>query len=118
MGDVPKLKRDGKVAVIYSPGFGAGWSTWADGNAEAVLFDPELAEMLEARGKMARGSTEFNLATQALCRFAEKKYPGVYTGGLSKAGVAWLPEGTAFYVHEYDGSESIKTSDSDNWKVA
>ena len=25
-----KVIRDGKVAVIISPGFGAGWSTWAD----------------------------------------------------------------------------------------
>ena len=58
MGDVPKLKRDGKVAVIYSPGFGAGWSTWADGNAEAVLFDPELAEMLERTASNLSQETE------------------------------------------------------------
>jgi len=25
-----KYIRDGKVAVLYSPGFGAGWSTWND----------------------------------------------------------------------------------------
>ena len=23
-----KVIRDGKVAVLYSPGYGAGWSTW------------------------------------------------------------------------------------------
>ena len=25
-----KYIKDGKVAVAYSPGFGAGWSTWND----------------------------------------------------------------------------------------
>jgi hypothetical protein len=28
----PTRKNDqGETAVLYSPGFGAGWSTWADG---------------------------------------------------------------------------------------
>ena len=25
-----KCIRDGKVAILYSPGYGAGWSTWND----------------------------------------------------------------------------------------
>src|SRR6478609_2455061 len=37
-GDVSaKVIRDGMVAVIVSPGFGAGWSTWAD-DAESAVF--------------------------------------------------------------------------------
>ena len=43
-----KVVRDGKVAVLISPGFGAGWSTWADDEiSEFVLFHKDLVEMAE-----------------------------------------------------------------------
>lgn len=29
-----------KIGIIYSPGFGAGWSTWG---CEAMALDQELA---------------------------------------------------------------------------
>ena len=41
-----KVIRDGKVAVLVSPEFGAGWSTWAD-NAEVAMFDPEVVAWVE-----------------------------------------------------------------------
>ena len=40
-----KLIVDGKVAVLVSRGFGAGWSTWMSDYPECV-FDPVLAQML------------------------------------------------------------------------
>jgi hypothetical protein len=33
----------------------------------------------------------------------------VYTGGVRDLEVAWLPQGTAFRIEEYDGNESIVT---------
>ena len=41
-----KVIENGQVAVIYSPGFGAGWYTWNQGrfpelnDGTALLFDP------------------------------------------------------------------------------
>jgi hypothetical protein len=32
--------------------------------------------------------------------------------------VAWLPVGTAFRIHEYDGSESIEVREGLNWILA
>lgn len=94
-----KFMKDGKVAVLYSPGFGAGWFTW---NTEhpGLLYDPEIVQAVLA-GDMGRAAS-----------LAEDKYPGVYTGGAWSLEVAWLDPGTRFYVDEYDGSESIVTSDS------
>ena len=47
---VKKLIRDGKVGVIISPDFGAGWSTWNDDeDREAMLFDSELIIMMEEK---------------------------------------------------------------------
>jgi hypothetical protein len=41
-----KVVREGKVAVLYSPGFGAGWTTW--GAPKELLFDPEVVALVEA----------------------------------------------------------------------
>lgn len=92
-----KLVRDGKVAVLYSPGFGAGWSTWA--SDPQMVFDPELAEAVLSGDK------------DLMLDVARRNFPDAYLGGVDDIEVAWLSEGTAFYIDEYDGSESIRTGD-------
>ena len=32
-----KLERNGKIAILYSPEYGAGWSTW--NNHEELIFN-------------------------------------------------------------------------------
>jgi catechol 2,3-dioxygenase-like lactoylglutathione lyase family enzyme len=44
--------------------------------------------------------------------------PEIYTGGMSDLKVEWIPEGTLFKIHEYDGSESIEYKEDDHWMVA
>ena len=41
-----KLIRDGQVAVIYSPEFGGGWSTW-NPKPPGILFDPAIVDFVE-----------------------------------------------------------------------
>ena len=42
-----KYIRDGEVAVLYSPGYGAGWSTWAEGSErEQLLYDPDIVQLV------------------------------------------------------------------------
>ena len=96
-----KRIENGLVAVLYSPGYGAGWSTWAhDGNEDAMAMDRELVDAFLEGG------------VNALVKVTEQKYPDNYTGGADDIKVAWLPVGTRFEIHEYDGSESIRTLDS------
>ena len=40
-----KLVRDGMVAVLYSPGFGAGWYTWNQECTE-LMFDPAIVKFV------------------------------------------------------------------------
>ena len=91
-----KLIRDGKVAVLYSSGYGAGWSTW---NSEYpdCLFDPEIAQIVLGE---KQGDIE---------EIVKSKYPGFYCGGASQLNVEWLPVGTPFRIGEYDGFESVDT---------
>lgn len=90
---VKKLIKNGKVAVIVSPGYGAGWSSWDVGHSEEMLFDRELATVILS------GGDRFAVA--------KRKWPDAYDGGLAEAEVRWVDKGARFYIHEYDGSESL-----------
>jgi hypothetical protein len=99
----------GEVAVLYSPGFGAGWSTWALGEiAEAITFDSRLVDLVlnDQRDKI----------TEEYINELYGKY--CYTGGASDLEIEWLPKGTLFKIDEYDGSESVVTYTDVHWNVA
>ena len=100
-----KLLDNGKVAVLYSPGFGAGWSTWNKGVPE-IVFDPAVVAFVE------------NKHWAELQTYVTLKYPGLYIGGMKDLAVAWLPEGTEFRIGEYDGAESIEIKDNTDWITA
>jgi hypothetical protein len=101
-----KLIRDGKVAVLISTGWGAGWSTWNTESPE-MLFDPTLVQMVEDDADMSE-----------LVAYAEKQWPNAYHGGLDELVVLWIEQGTEFRVTEYDGAESIQIKQDINWIVA
>jgi len=100
-----KVVRDGKVAVVYSPGFGAGWYTWNKEYPE-ILFDPTIVKYLEDEDD------------DALRSYIGLKFPDIYVSNYNDLTVAWVPEGTAFRIDEYDGNESIVTKDEDDWFIA
>lgn len=39
-----KVINNGEVAVLYSPGYGAGWYTW--GAPLELVFHPKIVEMV------------------------------------------------------------------------
>jgi hypothetical protein len=100
-----KVIRDGLVAVLYSPGYGAGWFTWNTSRPE-ILFDPAMVELVEAE------------QWEELRAFVVLKYPDIYLGGLEDLQIEWMLEGTQFQVNEYDGYESIEKRDSVDWITA
>jgi hypothetical protein len=108
---VNKVIRDGKVAVIVSPGFGAGWSTWSyrgeEDYRDFMLFDPTLVDMIE------RSESAETIET-----YVTFVHPGTYCGGADDLTIQWLPVGTAFRIHEYDGSESVEIRDDIEWTIA
>ena len=100
-----KLRRDGDVAVLISPGFGAGWYTW-NTEHEGLLFDKDLVEAVLANDR------------EKAAQIAADKYPGCYTGGARDLNVEWVPEGARFEVEEYDGNESLHIIGNRNYHVA
>lgn len=105
---IQKYIQDGKVAVLVSPGFGAGWSTW-NYDYPQMLFDPTIVKMILDQ--------EDNLVHQ-IVKYSEEMYPDGYFGGADDLEVIWIPEGTAFRVHEYDGSETIEIKEEMAWTIA
>jgi hypothetical protein len=96
-----KVIKDGNVAVLYSPGFGAGWYSWNTEHRE-ILFHPKLVAMVESErnGEITDDWVKENLGIE------------IYTGGADNLKIEWLPEGTAFQIEEYDGAETIRTLES------
>lgn len=101
-----KVVRDGKVAVLISPGFGAGWYTWH--GIEELLFDPVVVDMVE-NGRVSEVETYVN-----------KKYPDEhpYFGGVEELVVKWVPQGERFRIEEYDGSEKLRLESQEKWLSA
>jgi hypothetical protein len=92
-----KYEKDNKIAVLYSPGYGAGWHSWNTGN-QALLFDKDLVKfVLNDDIKGLKEHIENN----------EQKYGNPYLGGAKQLKVKWLTKGTQFEIEEYDGSETI-----------
>ena len=109
MREIKKMIKDGQVAVLISPEYGAGWSTWNRGgeDSEQMLFSPELATAVLA------GAKPHELRT-----LAKHLFPAEYEGGAGDLVVEWVPVGTKFRVHEYDGFESLELRDEIEWITA
>lgn len=93
-----------KIGIVYSPGYGAGWSTW--GCSEMAL-DQELALAIDSE-----------LPYEQILAIAKKNWPDEYYGGLSDCVVEWVDKGTAFSIDEYDGYESIEFAQTKSWSIA
>jgi hypothetical protein len=93
-----KVIRDGKVAVLISYGYGAGWYTW-NRDYQQLLFHPKLVEMVEQnrRNEIDDQWVLENLGIE------------MYAGGSDGLKIHWLPIGTAFEIEEYDGAENLRT---------
>ena len=101
-----KVIIEGEVAVLVSPGFGAGWSSWNYQYPE-MLFDPKIVAMVETEQ-----------SDEAILAYCQEKYPEGYFGGVDDLEIVWLPVGTCFRIQEYDGSESLEIREDIHWQVA
>jgi hypothetical protein len=102
------LDGKGNVAVLVSPGFGAGWSTWANkGQEETLMFHPKLVQACLDGVVDIRPTLEEIFGVDI-----------PYNGGWRGVGIVWLPVGTKFIIREYDGSESVQRMEYQAWVTA
>ena len=100
-----KVIKDGKVAVLISTGYGAGWSTWEYViDREILIFHPKLVELVES------GQHTVDTVPSALKEIlGEENENQVYLGGVEYLEIVWVPQGIKFRIEEYDGKEYIIT---------
>lgn len=101
-----KYKKNGLVAVLVSPDYGAGWYTWND-NCKELLFDPNIVQLILDK-----------VSKKEILEYCEKKYPDAYFGGIDGLCIHWVPEGTIFRIDEYDGYETLVPRTMDEWLTA
>ena len=108
-----KYIRNGQVAIAYSPGFGAGWSTWVpdDELAETLLFHPDIINMILS-------NKQSEIDNDWLVEHFGEEFKDVYCGGVDNLSIKWVPVGTQFRIDEYDGSESVIELANDNIYIA
>jgi hypothetical protein len=99
-----KLIKDQKVAVLVSPGYGAGWYSWH--SIEELIYDSSIVEWVERQ------------ELDKIQAYMELKYPKAYCGGLKDLEVNWVPVGARFRIDEYDGAESLVLESEERWMTA
>jgi hypothetical protein len=107
-----------KRKALVSPGFGAGWSTWASSHAKELATDAELIRLVEAgehlRPDAKRHGDDIPVTDAFRARVLEitggedPYYGGVF--GLEVQEVSGQ-----FRVDEYDGYESITEASDQEW---
>lgn len=95
-----------EVGVLYSPGYGAGWSTWND---DHYAYDKRIVE------KFIEDPELFHRVGPDLVTFMTAlDYDGYY-GGARDLCLTFIPKGIMFRINEYDGSESIMRFDTSDY---
>ena len=93
-----KVRKDGRVAVLYSPGYGCGWSTDNEVQyRETLCMDARIVQAV-LDGDIDRACAEAKRITGAedLCIL-----------GAKELRVEWVPRGWQFNITEFDGYESV-----------
>ncbi len=95
----------GEVAVLYSPGYGAGWYSW-NTNHPDILFDKDIVQAVIDKDKTKAGL------------IALEKYPEICELGIDKIQIEWMQPGQMFQINCFDGYESIKYNYDRSWLTA
>ena len=104
MSDFEKYYNEkGQVAVLYSPGYGAGWYSWEQ--KEGMLFDKDIVQAV----------LDDDLDRAA--KIAEERYQA-HSSGARNLKIWWMKPGTQFEINEYDGFEYINYAEEQKWITA
>jgi len=107
--------------VLYSPGYGAGWSTWnaADKEQKRWLCEYKpFIDYLEEHGRMPPvpqnrmdGYDITDLGMQVIrdWKAAFPDAPIPYLGGMADLKIKYIEDDEQYRVDEYDGKEKVVT---------
>lgn len=109
-----EIIREGKVAILYSPGFGSGWYTWH--GVYELLRDPEVVHLVELRSKVPEDEKTYY--TEKIMDYCKATYGDKSYLGAEDLSIEWIDLGDKFRITEYDGSETIEYLTNTRWLEA
>lgn len=100
-----KIEKDGNIAVLFAPGFGAGWSTWNDDQyREMLTMDADIVQaVLDGDRQKAA-----DIATKKIKEITNDSEKYICVLGAGDLEVFWIPKGSLFEISEYDGAEGVR----------
>lgn len=107
------VSNNGKVAILYSPGYGAGWYSWNQQYGEKILKDTRIIKYRFAKILYWSDYPEYN----DFMRYIGFENPP-YSGGFTNIEICFIPQGKMFRINEYDGSESIEIFNTESYFTA
>lgn len=113
----PRYVQDGKVAVLYSPGYsGGGWSSWHSEDALDMMFCPMIVKLIlnnsDEEGRLTK------LGGGLVKKVAKHIFPDAYLDGVHQLRIRWVPQGSPFRITENDGSEDVELLEETPYYVA
>ena len=110
-----RVIKDGKVAVLVSPGYGGSWSYYVSGEYKnTFLFCPPIVNHLLECGEIE--ASEAEALMEEYTGLDEDDLP--YVGGASQLHIVWVEVGTKFRISEYDGAECLVRFNPDSYTTA
>lgn len=112
---------DGRVAVLFSPGYGAEWSanTYSIDEKHQLTFDSRIVMKVmspdfkktfpECHGTHELNRKYYEFINPILLAFERYDIPSY--SAFAQLEVMFIPENTLFRINEYDGSESVEIFD-------
>lgn len=98
--------------ILFSPGFGAGWSTWNSGEVAKLMLEYQpIIEAIERGEKMG----ESHPAIQQLKRECSEKFGVDYVCVLGADQLQVATVSGPIRLDEYDGSESYEEPNDVEW---
>ena len=117
-GEVTELyEKDGKIGILVSPGYGAGWSTW---NKPELAYDKRVIEFYLKKVQDEEFMTSLSSFADSKKHDAAVEESGEffksigyencpYMGGFGTVVLKFVPYGTPWKIDVYDGYESLVT---------
>lgn len=103
------ISGDGKsYAVLVSPGWGAGWSTWND---RRLALDKRVVDLFLSGYRVTSPDSQA-VGDQRIQGWG---YSKPYWGGWNQIEVRWIPFGVKWRMTEYDGNEAIEYLNDDSY---
>ncbi|KAL8716902.1 MAG: hypothetical protein Q9225_005803 [Loekoesia sp. 1 TL-2023] len=112
------VNRKGKIAVMYSPGFGATWSSSdyyddASKEQEILAFDKDIVRaILKKDYKLAASLANLKIYGKA------DDVPGYQEWHTKGVAIDWLDPGEQIKIFQYDGDDFIVSKKDCGWMRA